>query len=701
MLNKDFKRILTKKVYLIISSIIVVSIYLISPLKSQPFIDLLPNLLANDESINSSRVLIDKANNDLSSAISGYTPKLSITVPYGYEHQINNNTKNSHLVFSEYNMKITQNILDFGVTSSSINKAKTGIELAGITKNNIASNKIYEALDAYLNYMKSYKVFNFSKQSEERIMEVSNLENAKVQRGGGLATNVLQSKAQLAGARASRVQSEGALAISKNRFYSIFRRLPENFQTFTKPRLPAELLPISIDEAIKIAMKNNMSLNMSDLALKNANLSIKSAKAKFFPSLQASAEYKNKRDSSGVIGTEIDQIYKLELSYPISIGGPGVLFYKEKSDYKSAINSYASSKYTHDQMKRTIEESVRNAWQIKETSKSNAQYLRNQANISGEFFDLAMKEVQLGNRQLIDVLSSETSYINAISSSESAQNDYELSVYQLLLSIGILNEALFYNTEDKININKEINKEKEQGKNKKVVSKITYNPEEARVGKPFTSIELLKEEIPKEGLVKKIKKAIKKINNNKEVIKIIPKKVVAGGPQEGRDNKNLSFKPKNLIITKDKARNDLRKSNIVPNKKNNNENNIDISKNFNKEKEESISLNLVDLNKKNQKTKEKTTAIKIEKNVSKNILLDFNKFKVQLGAFSSVKNAEKQLTIISNKIKEHKKDLGNIEIVSINELFKIQNVIFLDKNLANNICNDIKIIGFNCILVQI
>ena len=67
----------------------------------------------------------------------------------------------------------------------------------------------------------------------------------------------------------------------------------------------------------------------------------------------------------------------------------------------------------------------------------------NENDISGceafeEFFDIAKKEVKLGNRQLIDILSSETAYINSKSAAEVAYTDYQLSTYQLLLS-----EALF------------------------------------------------------------------------------------------------------------------------------------------------------------------------------------------------------------------------------------------------------------------
>ena len=114
---------------------------------------------------------------------------------------------------------------------------------------------------------------------------------------------------------------------------------------------------------------------------------------------------------SGIEGTEIDQTYKLEMKYPISIGGPYGLFYKERADYKSSMNQYMIAKYSHDKLERNLEEVIRNASQTRKIAKENFEFLSNQANISGEFFDLAMKEVRFGNRQLIDILSSETGYI--------------------------------------------------------------------------------------------------------------------------------------------------------------------------------------------------------------------------------------------------------------------------------------------------
>ena len=55
------------------------------------------------------------------------------------------------------------------------------------------------------------------------------------------------------------------------------------------------------------------------------------------------------------------------MNYPISIGGPFGLFYKENADYKSSMNQYMITKYSHEQLERNLEESVRNSWQTKKS----------------------------------------------------------------------------------------------------------------------------------------------------------------------------------------------------------------------------------------------------------------------------------------------------------------------------------------------
>ena len=630
-------------------SIFLLLFFLNTNLYSQTLGELLGKILKKDESINSSKIAIDKANNDLSSVFSAFTPKIDLSIPVGNEKLINNDAVNTDLDYYEFSAKITQNIYDFGNSTSKYKNAKNKIEIAQISKNNVISNKIFEAITAYLSYIKAYEVLEYAKKSEGRIRQVTNLENEKVARGGGLASNVLQSKARLAGAKATRVRFEGELSQATNRFYNIFRELPADIKTFKRPQLPLEYLPENESEAIRLAKENNISLNLSRINLKNSENTIKGSKSKFFPTIKAIAELKNKRNMSGIEGTEIDQTYKLEMKYPISIGGPYGLFYKERADYKSSMNQYMIAKYSHDKLERNLEEVIRNAWQTRKIAKENFEFLSNQANISGEFFDLAMKEVRLGNRQLIDILSSETAYINAKSSAENAKAQYELSIYQLLLSMGTLNEEIFVRKKSKLNKNIE---------KTKIIKKVKKN-------------KLASNEGSNEKVEKKDKAKLQKVDIN------LKKKNIK--------NKN-SKKAKN-ILDEDKiiSQSDIKVNSNVDSKINKKPVMVDNIKPEVKENLASNTNNLFD----------ESSNDKIESSSKK----EDKKFKIQLGAFRSLENAKLLISQINNQ--NFNNDLLVVENDMKINLYRIHSSKSFSKENAKKVCEKFINNSYNCILFKI
>ena len=620
---------------------------------SQPLDILIQKILKKDESINSSKIAVDKANNDLSSVTSLFTPKIDLSIPVGNEKLINNNAINTNYDYYEFSAKISQNIYDFGNTSSKYKSAKNKVELAEISKNNVTSNKIFEAIVAYLSYIKAYEVLEYAKKSEGRIKQVTNLENEKVARGAGLASNVLQSKARLAGAKATRVRFEGDLSLAINRFYNVFREMPSDIITFKRPPLPLNYLPSNESEAIKLSKKNNISLNLSKINLKNSENTIKGSKSKFFPSIKAIAELKNKRNMSGLEGTEIDQTYKIEMKYPISIGGPYGLFYKERADYKSSMNQYMIAKYGYDRLERNLEEAIRNAWQTKKVAKENFEFLTNQANISGEFFDLAMKEVKLGNRQLIDILSSETAFINAKSAAATAKTQYELSIYQLLLSMGILDENIFFskNSKNKVDKKKEIKKSEIKNKSRNIKEKKL---------KSFKKQNIIQTKIEE----KKVKLAdVEKIRRieNKKATNIINTNIIIDKAEKDILNKKLNSEKKDNTV------------------------------------KEKIKINQEKIS--NDKEKSLNDFSEKEILINNNFIKELKEFKIQLGAFSKLRNAELFLKSLNSR------SFNEILLVLENDMnkkiFRVKSLNSFSEKNAQQLCKTYISNSYNCILSKI
>ena len=442
---------------------------------------------------------------------------------------------------------------------------------------------------------------------------------------------------------------KGELSQATNRFYNIFRELPSDIKTFKRPQLPLEYLPENENEAIRLAKENNISLNLSKINLKNSENTIKGSKSKFFPTIKAIAELKNKRNMSGIEGTEIDQTYKLEMKYPISIGGPYGLFYKERADYKSSMNQYMIAKYSHDKLERNLEETIRNAWQTRKIAKENFEFLSNQANISGEFFDLAMKEVRLGNRQLIDILSSETAYINAKSSAETAKTQYELSIYQLLLSMGILNEEIF--VRKKVNLIRNINKTK-------IIKKVKEN-------------KLVSNESSNEKVKKEDKAKLQKVDIN------LKKKNI----------KNKNSKKAENILDEDKiiSQSDIKVNSNVDSKINKKPVMVD---NIKPEAKENLVSNANNLFDERNDDKIESSSKEEDKN-----------FKIQLGAFSSLENAKEFISQINNQ--NFNNDLLVVENDRKINLYRIHSSKSFSKENAKKVCEKFINNSYNCILFKI
>ena len=81
---------------------------------------------------------------------------------------------------------------------------------------------LLRAIVAYLNILRAQGVLKFAVRSEANIKRQTELENARVERGAGLSTDVLQAKQQLAGAQARRVRARGALAVARNSYKTVF-----------------------------------------------------------------------------------------------------------------------------------------------------------------------------------------------------------------------------------------------------------------------------------------------------------------------------------------------------------------------------------------------------------------------------------------------------------------------------------------------
>lgn len=397
------------------------------PVRAETLDALLENILKTHDRIIAAEASVESARNKAREALGDWFPTLDQTGKYGFERQQKANAANTSVSFQEYDLKLTQLLWDFGSTNALVEKARLRLEESQTLLIQARQDLILEAANAYVNYVRAHKVLGYAKQSEKNILRQTGLEEARIETGSGLTTDVLQAKTQLLAAETRRIQARGALIAATNRYLNVFYVPPEGIETFVPVTVRKSSLPVALDSALALASKHNTELNIANLGIAQARADVEQTRSsKFFPKLTGVLESNFKNNVAGTLNFEKENIARFEFTFPFNLGFTAVNTLRaSQSDHLATVRTVADTR-------RRIEEDVRNAWMQLDIATSTKTALFNQAKLADAFLELARQERQMGMRSLIDVLSGETALINAQSDAASAEADVILAMLGLL-----------------------------------------------------------------------------------------------------------------------------------------------------------------------------------------------------------------------------------------------------------------------------
>nr|CRH05703.1 Putative outer membrane efflux protein [Candidatus Magnetococcus massalia] len=335
------------------------------------------------------------------------------------------------LLSREFDVTIDQKVWDFGKTNAEIDMTRAQKQQLDAVLDSEKQNFVLESLTAFFNLKRSQEILAYAKQSVENIKRQGEVESVKISMGQGYTTDVLQVKAQLAGAQARVVQSMETLSQAENQIRSLFKRDPTEINRIPMPASPMSLIPTSMDEALDLAMRHNPQIEQmrkltSAMESQRDSLRI----AVHSPSIDGQVGAKIKEGVSGVDEQEKEFIAQLTFSMPINLGGGG------GDGVRAAEQDLIASMRRTTDTQLQVEKAVRNSWIKLSTAKNRAGLLNEQANLAAKFLELAREERKMNKRTLLDVLNGETALINAKSDAASAEVDVKIAAYTLLVAMG-------------------------------------------------------------------------------------------------------------------------------------------------------------------------------------------------------------------------------------------------------------------------
>jgi TolC family type I secretion outer membrane protein len=378
---------------------------------------LLPELISTNEVISAAQQRRDRAADLLRAERGDYLPQLDINANIGPEYVNRVDDTDTDLVRKFIEARATQLITDFGSTSGRIDRAATSLNREEKRLEAVRQDVMLNGIIAYLEIIRAEKTYTFARQSEASIKRQTGMEETMVQRGAGLSSDVLQAKSQLAGARARVVTTRTSLAEAYSRFKAVFGFDGEDMgSSFSVPEGVSLPMPESLSAAVATALLNNPSLSTAQLNIDIAKQDITINRARYFPRLDIFGEATHRDDYLGIEGDRDEAVIGIELTYNLYNGGSDVA--RVRAATKQAVERLDLLK----EEQKLLEEAIANAWNDLLAARQRYDYLSDQADIVGEFLELARRERKLGKRSLLDVLAGEINHLDALSNAEAAGN---------------------------------------------------------------------------------------------------------------------------------------------------------------------------------------------------------------------------------------------------------------------------------------
>ena len=369
-------------------------------------------------------------------AAAGFLPRVSVAADFGYEEVDSPGRRETQgesfgREQERVSLTVTQNIFDGFRKQSDTDTAELSREAASDTLLATSQNVAFEGATAYTDVLRQGLLAKLSQTNESIIRTQLELEDERVRRCSGIAVDALLAKSRLQLAREQRVSFEGALQNAIDRYTQVFGHEPV-VDALSDPLPPFALLPLALDEAIDVALRNNPLIANSSRQIDLARAAQRTTASAYYPRVDVVGSANWEDDVNAVAGQRRDWSVIVRSTWDLFTG------FATRSSTAQAAFGYSSSLTNHLFVGRKVSEEVRLAWQGVLTACDRRVLLRNAVNIAAEVWEARKKLREAGRETVLNVLDAETEVFNSQINLTGAAYDETLSVYRLLLVLGRL-----------------------------------------------------------------------------------------------------------------------------------------------------------------------------------------------------------------------------------------------------------------------
>lgn len=384
------------------------------------------------------RAQLRATDEQVAQAVSGWRPTISAQGSYGYQRTESTyktpgagalaatNSGTSHPLAGS--ITLSQNVFEGFQTVGRTAQAKHAVGAGRENLVSVEQQVLLAAIQAYSDVIRDLSVVDLNRNNVKLLKEQLSATRDRFEVGELTRTDVAQSEARLAGARAGLRGAEAQLTASRAAYERVIGHAPGTL-TATPP---AAGLPQSEEEARNLAESNNPDLKAAREIEAANRQAVGVAKGALLPRLDVQASIDRVNDpSSGLRNNEQRAVLGV-LTVPLYQSGAEYSRVREAKEYANQARMQIIA------TERQVEENVRVAWEQLRAARSLVKSSKEQVKANEIALEGVRLEAEVGSQTTLDVLNATQELLNARVALASAERDVAVAEFGLLAATGQL-----------------------------------------------------------------------------------------------------------------------------------------------------------------------------------------------------------------------------------------------------------------------
>lgn len=397
-----------------------------TPASAETLAETLARAYNTNPQLQSERAALRATDEEVAQALSGWRPTVTVTGEVG-RLRTDNQTSTTERAPETVELEVSQPLFRGGRTLYDTRRAEADVLAGRAQLTSTEQQVLLSAVRAYMNVLRDEAVLELTRNNETRLRRQLQAAQDRFRVGEITRTDVSQAEARLAGATASRIQSEGALVNARANYRSIVGDMPG---TLRKPSDSLLSLPATEEEALAKAETLNPDVLRARYRAQSAQYNVHVVRGELLPVVGLTGTVSKEEDTTSR-GSQRDVAeLTARLTIPLYQGG------EVYSRLRAAKEVHVQRLEDLDDQRRTAQEAATSTWNNLQTARAAVRSFQAEVRANEIALEGVQREALVGSRTVLDVLDAEQELLDSQVNLVRSERDEIVARFELKSALG-------------------------------------------------------------------------------------------------------------------------------------------------------------------------------------------------------------------------------------------------------------------------